>query len=178
MHFFLSDDVFPVWVLRLGSLFVLLFILSMYVYFPLCTGVLCMCVCMHVCVCMYVCVCVQMQVCACRIYSQRRLISPAGPVRLFLGALGSQLEATAVTCLPNISPLFSSPLLSFLLLTLMSVIISVNYASPCNTQIHCGATFYKAAKLKVIWSLKIGNKITPKRLQTLMFALWVQELYF
>lgn len=135
----------------------------------------CACACMFVCV---LCVCVQMQVCACRIYSQRRLISPAGPVRLFLGALGSQLEPTAVTCLPNISPLFSSPLLSFLLLTLMSVIISVNYASPCNTQIHCGATFYKAAKLKVIWSLKIGNKITPKRLQTLMFALWVQELYF
>ena len=102
----LSHDVFPVWVLRSGSLFVLLFILSMQVCVfsvhrvPFCWGV---------CVC--ACVCVHVHMRACLLHSQRRLISPAGPVRLFLGALSSQLEATAVTCLPNISPL-SSPLLS------------------------------------------------------------------
>lgn len=36
------------------------------------------------------------------------LISPAGLVRLFLGALSSQLEATAITCLANITPLLHS----------------------------------------------------------------------
>lgn len=124
----------------------------------------CVCACMFVCVCVCKCKCVlvgfipredsfpQQALSGCfwahSVHSWRQLLSPA-----------------------YLTSLLSSPLLSFLLLTLMSVIISVNYASPCNTQIHCGATFYKAAKLKVIWSLKIGNKITPKRLQTLMFAL-------
>lgn len=49
----LSDDVFPVWVLRLGSLFVRLFILSMYVCVFLCTAVpLCICVCAHARLCL------------------------------------------------------------------------------------------------------------------------------
>ena len=82
-----------------------------------CSSCLCRCVsfpcigCLSVGVCVCACVCVHVHMRACLLHSQRRLISPAGPVRLFLGALSSQLEATAVTCLPNISPL-SSPLLS------------------------------------------------------------------
>lgn len=98
-----------------GSLFVLLFILSIYVCFFPCTG------------CLFECVCAHVRVCACLLHSQRRLISPAGPVRLFLGALSSQLEATAVTCLPNISPLLSSPLLLF---------SSPPFFSPLSTYFH------------------------------------------
>lgn len=60
----------------------------------------------------HACVCLSVYVCACLIHSHRRLIFPAGPVSLFLGALSSQLEATAVTCLANISPLLFSHLLT------------------------------------------------------------------
>lgn len=45
---------------------------------------------------------VYVHACVCTLHLQRTLMSPAGPVRLFGGALSSQLEAAAVTFLPNI----------------------------------------------------------------------------
>jgi len=119
MHFFLSNDVFPVSVLRLGSLFVLLFSLSMYVriFFraqdaPLYS------------VCMRMCVLVrfiptedsfpQQALSGCfwahSVHSWRQLLSPA-----YLTSLLSLL-------------LLSSPLFpQFLLLTLMSVATQMIY---------------------------------------------------
>lgn len=70
-----------------------------------------------------VCVCVHMHVCFCLLRSQRRLISPAGPVRLFLGAHSSQLEATAVTCSPSIPLSSPYPLSCFFL--------SIIHLPPC-----------------------------------------------
>lgn len=93
LHFLLSDDVFPVSVLHCRILLVLFLILSK----QLCASVHC---------------CFPM--CACLLHS-RRLISPAGLVRLFLGALSSQLEATTITCLANIAPLTHSTSVSLVL---------------------------------------------------------------
>lgn len=125
--------------------------------------------CVRVRVCMHVCVC------ACRIYSQRRLIPPAGPVRLFLGALSSQLEATAVTCLPNIAPLltFFFSLLhfpQFLLLTVTSLRKKMIYLSSRDTLNFLFFLWDKTSELKDNGSFIDGSKISLKRLQSQMIA--------
>lgn len=127
--------------------------------------------------------CPSMHVCACQIYSQRRLISPAGPVRLFLGALSSQLEATTVTCLPNIWAHFFSLLLSphpNFFIAHPHACHNINDLLSPTQQWHSfwATSSTKQVNWKENWSFMVGSKITPKTLQSQMTVLGIYKCLF